>query len=102
MTPYEVPLSSVPQRFQIQMGGATYSMQITWNVAAACWLLSLASADGIDILTSIPLQPGVDLLAQHVYLGIPGQLWVQSDGDLNKVPDFTTLGASGHLYYLAP
>lgn len=102
MTPYEIPLSSIAQVFQIQMGGVTYSMQVTWNIPGACWLLSLATAEGISILTSIPLQPGVDLLAQHSYLGIPGQLWVQSDGDLNKVPGFTTLGASGHLYYVAP
>lgn len=102
MTPYEVPLSAAPQRFQIQMGGAAYSILVTWNVFSACWLLSLATADGVDILTSIPLQPGVDLLAQHAYLGVPGQLWVQSDGDLNKTPDFDTLGTSGHLYYLAP
>lgn len=102
MTPYEIPLTPAPQKFQLQMGGTTYSLLLTWCGPQGCWLLDLRQADETPILTSMPLQTGVDLLAQHAYLGIPGQLWVQTDGDLDKVPGFTDLGASGHLYYLAP
>ena len=102
MTPYEIPLTATPQQFQIQLTGITYTMLVLWSKPAACWLLSILDSESVPILNSLPLQPGVDILAQHGYLGIPGQLWVQSDGDLNKVPGFYELGVGGHLYYLAP
>ena len=101
-TPYEIPLDPTPQKFQIQIAGITYSMLTTWCGPQGSWLLDIRQADETPILLSIPLQPGTDLLAQHPHLGIPGQLWIQTDGDLDKVPGFTDLGASGHLYYVAP
>lgn len=102
MTPYEIPLEASPQVFQIQLGGATYSLATHWCDPQEAWLLSISSANGTTLLLEVPLQPGVDLLAQYAHLGIPGQLWVQTDGDINATPGYKDLGTSGHLYYLAP
>ena len=54
------------------------------------------------VLLAIPIQPGDNILGQHEYLGIGGQMWVQVDGDGNAVPDFEGLGTAGHLYYITP
>ena len=64
------------------------------------WFLDLADANNNAVLTGIPLVTGLDLLAQYAYLGIGGMLVVQSDNDLSLVPDFNSLGVTGHLYFV--
>lgn len=43
---------------------------------------------------------GADLLAQHEYIGIPGQLIVYTDGDEFSPPTLSNLGQEANLYYL--
>ena len=75
-------------------------MTFRWCAPAVCWLLDVADAGGAAILSGVPLVTGTDLLGQFIYLGIGGALIVQSDNSPNRVPSYTTLGITGHLYYL--
>ena len=102
MTAYEIPLSAFAQQFQIPLGGLSYTLRLTWNPPAACWLLDMADQNNATLITSLPLQPGANMLAQFAYLGIPGELWVETDGEVTKTPGYPDLGVSGHLYYIAP
>lgn len=102
MTPYEIPLSAQAQQFQIQLGGTTYTLKLVWNTMLQLWVLDILTGDLLPVVTGLPLQPGVDLLAQFKHLGIPGQLWVELDGDLNQAPGYADLGTSGHLYFVVP
>jgi hypothetical protein len=106
-TAFEVPLSPMPQKFSISLANVTYNLKLRWNdtlygggLEDPCWLLDISDATGDPILTSLPLVTGTDLLAQYGYLNFGGQLVVQSDNDPGLVPDFTTLGKTGHLYFV--
>lgn len=100
MTPYEIPLTAEAQQFQINLGEVTVTLTVRWCAPANCWIMEIADSAGAPYVQGIPLVTGVDLLGQYHYIGNVGQLIVQSDVDLNKVPDYTSLGSQGHLYLL--
>jgi hypothetical protein len=102
MTAYEIPLTPDPQDFFIQLLGKQLSVSLRWCEPAAAWTIDLKNDDGSPILLGLPLVTGSDLLGQHKHLGIPGSLFVQSDGDIGEVPTFDSLGVSGHLYFVVP
>lgn len=99
-TVFEIPLSATPQRFSISLDGVTYRLVVTWCEPNQAWTLDIHDVDDNPIIRGIPLVTGANLLAQYEYLGVPGQLVVQSDNNPNAVPTFETLGGLGHLYYL--
>ena len=100
-TAYEIPITpGVPQTFTISLAGVFYNLTVRWSTSMAAWFLDLADASNNFLLNGVPLVTGADLLAQYEYLGIGGMLVVQSDNDLSLVPDFSTLGVTGHLYFV--
>jgi hypothetical protein len=80
MPVYEIPLSSEPQTFAIELAGVSYQLTFTWNETLLCWLLDVATATRVPIISGIPVVTGLDLLAQYTYLGFGGALVVQTDG----------------------
>ena len=102
MAAYEIPLTPAAQQFFIPLAGTTYSLSVKWCRFSACWVLDIATADGIPLRTGLPLVTGGDLLSQHKHLGIGGTLEVQTDTDLYRVPAYNELGVAGHLYFVTP
>jgi hypothetical protein len=102
MTPYEIPLTPQAQRFFIVIGGTQYQMTVRWCQPMGSWILDIAASDGTPIVGAIPLVPGTDLLGQYAYLQFGGELRVQSDSDLFRIPQYSELGISGHVYFIAP
>lgn len=100
MTPYEIPLTSEAQQFQINLGDVTVTMTVRWCAPANCWIMEIADSAGVPIVQGIPLVTGVDLIGQYHYIGNVGQMVVQSDVEPYKVPDYGSLGQSSHLYLL--
>ncbi|WP_250512703.1 hypothetical protein [Caballeronia sp. INDeC2] len=101
MAIYEIPLSGVPQSFQIALAGVTYKLTLMWREAPqGGWFLDMADAAGNRILSGVPLVTGADLLEQYEYLGIGGELWLQTDGDEAAVPTFDDIGTTSHLYFV--
>lgn len=100
MAAFEIPLDPTPQTFTITLGGTEYRLTVKWNNVSACWVLDIASTLGETIIAGIPLVTGADLLEQYKYLGIKGQLIVQTDNSLDAVPTFDNLGINGHLYFV--
>lgn len=101
-TPFEIPLSPAPQRLSISLSGVQYQLVVKWNVPATCWMLDILDEDGTPMLTSVPIVTGTDLLGQYEYLGLGAKLYAVSDGENDIPPDFTTLGVTGHLYWVTP
>jgi len=99
-TAYEIPLSSQPQLFNIQLAGKTYFLTIRWNTAALYWVLDIADQDRAPVISGIPVVTGLDLLGQYAYLEFGGMLIVQTDGDPDVVPTYANLGSEGHIYFL--
>jgi hypothetical protein len=101
MTTFEIPLSNVPQTFQIALGGVDYLLTCKWNDAAdAGWVLDFADAlTDTPIAANIPLITGVDLLSGLEYLGINGELYVFTDGNDLAIPTLENLGSESKLYF---
>lgn len=98
--PYEIPLTSVSQKFAIQLAGATYNLTVSWNTApTGGWVLDIADSNDEPLVAGIPLVTGADLLAQYEYLNFGGQLLVQTDYDAFAVPQYGNLGTQSHLYF---
>lgn len=101
MAVFEIPLSPQAQTFDITLGTKTYKLTVAWNDApSGGWVLDIADANDVPILTGIPLVTGANLLEQFDYLDLGGELQVQTDFDLNAVPTFGNLGVTSHLYFI--
>lgn len=119
---YEIPTSSTPQTFSIQLAGVTYIMSLNYHGANAesstaisgydtdsnsiidtnqigAWILDIYDATNAPIVAGIPLIPGIDLLYQYQYLNFGGSLVVSTDST-QSVPTFDGLGTTSHLYFV--
>jgi hypothetical protein len=73
-----------------------------WNEASACWMLDVLDVQRTPILTGVPLVTGCDLFEQFGYLQFNGAMVVQSSDLPDVVPDATSLGSTGNLYFVIP
>jgi hypothetical protein len=99
-TPFEIPLIAAAQSFATTLVGVTYALKVRWCGPASCWVLDIADGNNAPIISGIPMITGADLLEQYGYLGIGGQLFVQTDNDTDAVPTFDNLGSLGRLYFV--
>ncbi len=100
MAVFEIPLISQNQTLSIILGGVTYDLTVTWNPSMSTWVIDIRDINDNDILLGIPMVTGIDLLAQYEYIGIDGNLIVQTDFNPNEQPTFTDLGSTSHLYFI--
>ena len=99
MTPYEIPLSPIPQTFTIDLGATTYQLTVTYNGVSEVWNLDIADQTGVPILQGLPIVAGCDMLEQFGYLKFGGQLIAQTDHS-DDAPTLANLGSTGNLYYV--
>lgn len=95
----EIPLTPTNQQFAITLGEQQLNMRIKWRDEAG-WLLDLMDGAGAELVNSIPLVPGANLLGQYAYLGLKGALAVLVDNNEPELPTKTNLGIGSHLYYV--
>lgn len=101
MAVWEVPLANTPQNFSVTLGGARLQFTTAWrNTGGSGWVIDIADGNKVGLVSGLPLVTGTDLLGQHQHLGIPGQLWVQTDSNPDAVPTFDNLGITSHLYWV--
>lgn len=99
---FEIPLTAQPQTFLVALAGVQYQFTLFWrDTTNGGWILDIADATGNPLITGMPLVTGVNLLAQYAYVGIPGELWVQTDA-ADAPPTYTNLGTESHLYFVVP
>lgn len=98
-----IPLSNDPQQFDIQLGGINYILTCKWNNQPdAGWTLDIADDTGVPIVANLPLITGDDLLSGLGYLGIPGSLYVYTNGSNPfDVPTLDDLGIDSNLYFVS-
>lgn len=102
MSWFLIPLTTIPQVFQITLAGINYLMTVRWNDAyEGGWQFTLVEADtDTIILAGAPFVTGTDLLANLGYLGINGSLFVYTEGNEAAVPTFVNLGTESNLYFV--
>ena len=97
---FQIPLVNVPQTFNIDLAGVTYTLTCKWNPSPdAGWILDIADSAQIPIVAGLPLITGCNVLAGLEYLGINGEMWVYTDGDSMAVPTLDNLGIDSNLYF---
>lgn len=99
-TPFLIPLQPTPQTLSISLAGKTYNLTVRWNNPNQTWVVDFRDSNDNDIVLGIPLVTGEDLLAPFGYLGIGGQLIVQTTNNVDAVPTFANLGSLGNLYFI--
>ncbi|MEN4198926.1 phage baseplate plug family protein [Serratia marcescens] len=95
----EIPLTPTNQQFAITLGEQQLNMRVMWRDEAG-WLLDLMDGAGAELVNSIPLVPGANLLEQYAHLGLKGALAVLVDNNEPELPTKTNLGIGSHLYYV--
>lgn len=99
-TSYEIPLTPEAQTFVIALGGVNYKLTFRWCDPVACWMLDIADGAGVAICSGLALVTGTDILGQFAYLGIAGQLIVQSFGKIDAIPGYADLGVHSALFFV--
>lgn len=99
---YLIPLIAANQEFNISLAGVSYHLKVKWNKFSNAWVLDIQDSQQNNILTGVPMVTGCDLLEQYGYLEIGGAMVVQSTNNPNLVPDYTTLGSTGNLFFIIP
>lgn len=99
-TSYEIPLSPDPQRFRISLKGVYYWITLMWNGASNTWMIDIANAQQVKMISSIPLVANINLLEQYGYFDIGGELWAVTEGDLTAPPTKDNMGIKSHLYFI--
>lgn len=101
MTTFLLPLSNIPQTFELQLAGVNYLFTCKWNDAEeAGWVLDISDSDsGNPLAMNVPLITGADCLSGLEYLGIQGELVVFTDGNETAVPTLENLGVESNLYF---
>jgi len=102
MATFEIPLISMPQRFEIALAGVTYNLTVRWIEHGQFWSLDINDQDNVPIINGIPLITGEDLLSQYEYLDLGGQLFVSTDFDVGAPPTSSNLGSQSHLFFVTP
>jgi len=100
MTAYEIPFSSITEKFSIQLGGVDYVIDVRWNSESSSWVMDFSTPDGAGVVYGVSLTTGADLLEQYGYLGINGSLYVQTDHETNAMPTEDNLGQTSHVYFV--
>jgi len=99
---YLIPLIPQNQEFDISLAGKSYHLKVKWNRFSNSWTLDIEDSQQNPIVGGIPLVTGCDLLEQYAYLGFGGAMVVQSTNDATLVPNYSTLGSTGNLFFLIP
>lgn len=101
-TTFEIPLTPQPQSFRISLAGTTYVLTFTWCSPASCWMLEIADSNGVDLIGSVPMVTGLNLLDQFNYLRFGFQLFAFTDNNPSAPPTFNNLGITGRVQVVLP
>lgn len=98
---YQLPLTNVPQQFEILFAGVTYNITSKWNDQGQYWAFDIADVNNNMIAANIPLITGADCLAGLEYLEFNGSIYVLTSGaHPDDVPTFMNLGLDSNAYFV--
>ena len=100
---FRIPLVNLPQKFNIDIGGQSFSILSTWNSEANSWYISFYDGNTQEpYMLNTPLVTGVDLFAQYRYLNlVKGQFIVFTAGAELQPPTLENLGQEANVFYVS-
>lgn len=101
MAQYIIPLSGGSETFSITLAGEERQLTVRWNDAdQGGWMLDISEPDGGgDILCSLPLITGADILGPYEHLNLGGKLVVWSETS-DSAPTEDNLGNAVKLHFI--
>ena len=99
----QIPFKNKSEKFTCDVGGTQYTLTNRWNNVGKFWSIDLALAGTeTPLINDLPLVGGVDLLAQHGFMGFGGVLACLTDGtrDYYAPPTADNLGVTSFVYFL--
>lgn len=94
---YEIPLSGISERFDIEIAGNSYKIRIKWNDYLKRWCCDISRTDDTPLIRNLAIVAAENLLAQYDYLGFNFALYMQVDGKPYADADFSNLGTNARL-----
>lgn len=83
---------------RVSLDGGVYALRARWNDRAQCFLLDLASTDGVKLVSGVPVRVGAPFSLPHATRpGMPPGLFMAGGGG---DPVLGELGERVSLYYL--
>lgn len=99
LQPYSIPVQNIPQRFEIELAGTSYTIENRWNSQMSYWEFDWYDADGLPLVMAMAVLAGVNLLDPYPELP-PGGLVVLTDGEEGIDPTLDGLGIESKVYYI--
>ena len=99
----EVPVTSDPPAYdyQIELDGRIYELGFHYNARMLRWFMSIADADGVVILSAIPLLAGPPIINRFKNPALPpGEFLVFDTTGKNISPEQDDLGSRVQLLYI--
>jgi hypothetical protein len=102
-TVQEFPLRAEAQNMTIQLGTSTYAIRFGWGDSPeGGWFIDIADVNGNALINGLTLTAGENILQQFDYLGIGGEIRVETDGNDLIEPTYANLGSNGKVLFITP
>lgn len=99
----EFPLRPEAQQMTIELASVLYTVRFGWcDTPDGGWFMDLGTYEGAPLIQGLPLTAGEDVLQQFAYLGIGGEIRVETDGNSLVEPTYGDLGSNGKVLFIAP
>ena len=103
MAVFEFPLSPNAQQMTVPIGDEQFTFRFAWSDSPdGGWFIDVLRLDGSPLVRGLPLTAGENVLQQFDYLGIPGEIRVQTDNDPLVEPTYDNLGLNGRVFFVTP
>lgn len=103
MATFEFPLSPNAQQMTVPIGERELTFRFAWaDSPDGGWFMDISSLDGTPLARGLPLTAGENILQQLDYLGIGGEIRVQTDADPLVEPTYDNLGLNGRVLLVTP
>lgn len=102
---YVIPVDNTPNntfRCTVPVDGSSIKFKFffRFNSEAGYWFMDLSKSDGTNIISSIPLVCGCNLLEQYTYMKIGSAYLVKTDKTFrDDIPNQYTLGTKFKLIW---
>ena len=97
---YQIPLTSIQQEFDIDLGEATYHIKVFYNKIMGAWCVDLSDENKQPITQCMPLVTGANPLEQLRYKGLGGVFLLYTEGAPDHMPNLNELGTLTTLYWM--
>lgn len=86
--------------FKIELETTVYTMKFRWNERMSRWVFTIADENGIDIVSSLPVQTNVNIRGRFKQETLPPGLFTALDETgAARNPDRDTFGGDVKFFY---